>query len=150
MKFMFPSIILVLSTAPRSRYIQDTQPERWSAPECWRSVLGWRWVCSRARTGDGIVGIPTGTIMMWFIKIERTSRIPTPFPLPVVMVEEEDGGAEVTSIVRAETTLPPQAVRKEAEEQATEPARQRIVRPMRMGKWQIAVRARWALRRSRD
>ena len=86
-------------------------------------------------------------------------RIPTPFPLPVVMVEEEDGGAEVTSIVRAETTAragttppppPPQGVRKEAEKPATEPARHRIVRPMRMGKWQIAVRARWALQPSRD
>jgi hypothetical protein len=95
--------------------------------------------------------------MMWFIKIMCTSRIPTPFLLPVVMVEEEDGGAEVTSIVRVETTaragttpppLPPQAVRKEAEKPATEPARHRIVRPM--GKWPIAVRARWALRPSRD
>jgi hypothetical protein len=105
-------------------------------------VPGWRWVCSRAGIGDGIAGIPTGTTMMWFIKIMCTFRIPTLFPLPVVM---EEGGAEVTSIVPVETTVragttpPPQAVPREAEEQATDPARRRIPR------WQIAVQVGWAL-----
>ncbi len=109
---------------------------------------GWRWVCSRAGIGDGIAGIPTGTTMMWFIKIMCTFRIPTLFPLPVVM---EEGVAEVTSIVPVETTVragttpPPQAVPREAEEQATDPARRRIVQPMRIHRRRTALRARWAL-----
>jgi hypothetical protein len=86
--------------------------------------------------------------MMWFIKIMCTFRIPTLFPLPVVM---EEGVAEVTSIVPVETTVragttpPPQAVPREAEEQATDPARRRIVQPMRIRKWRTAVQVRWAL-----
>src|SRR5271169_6480236 len=76
-----------------------------------------------------------------------TFRILTPLLLQVPM---EAGIAEVTSIarlataVRAETTLPSLAVRRERRRRETEPAR-RIVRPMRILRWQTAVRARWAL-----
>jgi hypothetical protein len=82
--------------------------------------------------------------MTWFIKIMCTFRIPTLFRLPVVMEEEaiEEGVAEVTPIVRVETTVragttPP---RLDVRREAPDPARPRI------RGWQTAVRARWALR----
>jgi hypothetical protein len=91
--------------------------------------------------------------MTWFIKIMCTFRIPALFPLPVVMEEEamEEGVAEVTSIVRVETTVrrdttPPRlAVRREVPDKVIDPARRRILRAMRILVSQTAVRARWAL-----
>jgi hypothetical protein len=87
--------------------------------------------------------------MTWFIKIMSTFRIPTLFPLPVVMEEEaiEEGAAEGTSIVRVETTVrrdttPP---RLDVRREAPDPARRRILRAMRILVSQTAVRARWAL-----
>jgi len=86
--------------------------------------------------------------MTWFIKIMCTFRIPTLFPLLVVM---EEGVAEETSIVRVETTVrrdttPPRlAVRREVPDKVIDPARRRILRAMRILVSQTAVRARWAL-----
>jgi len=86
--------------------------------------------------------------MTWFIKIMCTFRIPTLFPLLVVM---EEGVAEGTSIVRVETTVragttPPRlAVRREVPDKVIDPARRQILRAMRILVSQTAVRARWAL-----
>jgi hypothetical protein len=86
--------------------------------------------------------------MTWFIKIMCTFRIPTLFPLLVVM---EEGVAEGTSIVRVETTVrrdttPPRlAVRRKVPDKVIDPARRRILRAMRILVSQTAVRVRWAL-----
>src|SRR5271169_5588159 len=76
-----------------------------------------------------------------------TFRILTPLLLQVPM---EAGIAEVISIarlaiaVRAETTLPSLAVRREPRRRETEPGR-RIVRLMRILRLQAAAQAKWAL-----
>ena len=52
--------------------------------------------------------------------------------------------------VKAATVLPLQAVRREAPEKVMEPERPRIAQLLRIRKWLIVVRARWALRVSRN